>query len=173
MRTSLTENCSFWASITRPGNGFIPNRGQKKVKVGSSLSEELGILFGLPQGSILSPLLLNIYLIDIKARVDHTTVMGYANDTGIFRGETHLSNLVHALQHEAKGISAFMAFNKLITNQSKTELMIFRPHKWTGDPVTIKVGAADITESREMKLLSYTSATTSSGNLISPNWSLP
>ena len=53
------------------------NNGQKKKN--STHSRLLEVIFGVPQGSILGPLLLNIFLIDLFFIIEDTDVASYAD----------------------------------------------------------------------------------------------
>ena len=62
---------------------FLTNRQQKVVLNGAS-SEWSRVYSGVPQGSVLGPLLFNIYVNDIPSVVNSETLM-FADDTKIFR----------------------------------------------------------------------------------------
>ena len=62
---------------------FLINRQQKVVLNGTS-SEWSRVYSGVPQGSVLAPLLCNIYVNDIPSVVNSETLM-FADDTKIFR----------------------------------------------------------------------------------------
>ena len=62
---------------------YLTNRQQKVVLNGAS-SNWSRVYSGVPQGSVLSPLLFNIYVNDIPSVVDSQTLM-FADDTRIFR----------------------------------------------------------------------------------------
>ena len=59
---------------------YFTNRKQK-TKKGSSFSDFLNILFGVPQGSILGPLLFIIYISDLFMKDDTIEFASYADDT--------------------------------------------------------------------------------------------
>ena len=62
---------------------YLTNRKQR-TKVGNHLSSWLNIDTGVPQGSILGPLLFNIYLCDLLYTVPEVNILNYADDTTPF-----------------------------------------------------------------------------------------
>ena len=59
---------------------FLTTRSQK-VKVGDRMSEEVQVISGVPQGSVLGPLLFIIFMIDITDSIKHVNVGSFADDT--------------------------------------------------------------------------------------------
>ena len=55
--------------------------GTQRVRIKTSYSDKSNIEYGVPQGSILGPLLFNIDLIDLFFKCDDTEVASYADDT--------------------------------------------------------------------------------------------
>ena len=58
---------------------YLSNRKQR-TKINSTYSSLLEIIFGVPQGSILGPLLFNIFLIDLFFIIEDTDIASYVDD---------------------------------------------------------------------------------------------
>ena len=87
---------------------YLQNRKQRVV-VGDSMSDELDVLSGVPQGSIIGPLLFVLFINDIHNCVSHgTNIALYADDTKIWRAIRSeldcftLQNDIDALSHWSK-----------------------------------------------------------------------
>ena len=128
------------------------------MRVGKELSGELELLFGSPQGSILSPLLFIIYLVDVEKWVKFVNVTGYADDSGIYRAGKNMDILLEQLVTDATGILKFMASNKLVANPAKTEFIVCQPRgvQRNEQPFKVLVGGSEIVESKDIKLLGLT-----------------
>ena len=57
---------------------------QQRVKVGSSFSEWLEIILGIPQGSILGPILFNVFINDLLLFIKETDICNFADDTTLY-----------------------------------------------------------------------------------------
>ena len=62
---------------------YISQR-QQRVKFGLSLSEWLQIIFGVPQGSILGPILFNDFIIDLLLFIKEANICNFADDTTLY-----------------------------------------------------------------------------------------
>ena len=80
---------------------------------------------GVPQGSILGPLLFIIYINDLKTYLNECQVSLYADDTALFAASSSYMDLMLSLRIDMSIISEWLKLNKLTLNVGKTKLMIF------------------------------------------------
>jgi len=71
---------------------YLSNRRQR-VRIGSNLSTWQDIETGIPQGSILGPLLFNIFMNDLAYVVKQSKLSAYADDTQIFYADKDLAKV--------------------------------------------------------------------------------
>ena len=72
----------------------MSNRKQR-IKINESYSSWEEILFGVPQGSRLGPLLFNIFICDLHIMMDDINIASYADDTTPFMsGDTPLNVII-------------------------------------------------------------------------------
>ena len=108
---------------------FLSGRTQR-VKIGDSLSSSLTILFGVPQGSILGPLLFNLYCSSLPEAFSCAgfNSMGYADDNlgfRVFPAFSKLSTLFTDVPSCLSSISHWTNTHFLKLNKTKTHVMVF------------------------------------------------
>ena len=79
---------------------------------------------GVPQGSILGPLLFNVYINSLSAAVTKSELILYADDAVLIVAASTPQELNDALRHDFALISDWYTDNKLTLNVKKTKLMI-------------------------------------------------
>ena len=95
------------------------------VHINGVSSEHLPISCGVPQGSILGPLLFLIYVNDLATVSKHAITILFADDTNsIYKGQTY-DGLKTTITHDLSRISEWFKANKLALNETKTNFMIF------------------------------------------------
>ena len=107
---------------------YLSNRKQI-TQYGDQLSEACEIEHGVPQGSILGPILFLIYVNDFNKCLNKSDAIMYADDTNIFLRHNHIDNLFTNAQIEMNFISNWLAANKLTLNVGKKKYLLFRPNK--------------------------------------------
>lgn len=103
---------------------YLCNRKQR-VKVNDEISDYLVIKSGVPQGSVLGPLLFVVYVNDIENIKLNGNISLYADDTSIFNKDKNADNLVEKTNQDLKEIVNFFKINRLEINEKKTQLMLF------------------------------------------------
>ena len=103
---------------------FLNNR-VKVTKVGSCYSEILDIIFGVPQGSILGPLLLNINIIDLFL-IEHyrSDFSNYADSTTPYNCGNTFLEVVPDLETTINNLFDWFYFNNFKVNLSKCHLFL-------------------------------------------------
>lgn len=107
---------------------YITNRIQV-VQFQEALSQPLTINLGVPQGSILGPLLFLIYINDLPSCLTNTSCILYADDTTIFTQEKCLTRLINKLNKDLQNIVSWCQSNLLQLNPTKTTFMVFHSHQ--------------------------------------------
>jgi hypothetical protein len=95
------------------------------VEYNNITSDYLSLNCGVPQGSILGPLLFIIYVNDLPSAVNKFKMIIYADDTTLFTSMCSTNaNEVSILNEDLTAVSEWLKLNKLSLNISKTKAMI-------------------------------------------------
>ena len=118
-------NLGFDDSLKNLLRSFVTNRRQSVV-LQDCISDELMLHRSVPQGTVLGPLLFNLYINDMATRVDNEIeLIQYADDTVILTFDTSIDKSKIKLEQNANKLSQFFHEHHLTDNTSETELMIF------------------------------------------------
>ena len=105
---------------------YLSNRTQYTSVLGEK-SEKLDIKYGVPQGSVLGPLLFLLYINDLINSSNLGKFVLYADDTNIFiSGSTKRDTYVKA-NNVLKSVNSYMISNQLHINLSKCKYIYFQP----------------------------------------------
>ena len=107
---------------------YLTDRNQC-VSIGGETSELNSVQYGVPQGSVLGPLLFIVYVNDIQEQVKQCKITLYADDTAIFFASKDVNQVQAALQEDMKNVHLWLNSNKLTLNVKKTKLMLYGSKK--------------------------------------------
>lgn len=118
------------------------------------VSDKMTISCGVPQGSILGPLLFLIYINDMNSALKYSIVHHFADDTNLLYSDKSPKRLKKIMESEFKLLYEWLCANRLSSNVAKTQFIIFRPPRKTlNNRIVLKLNNTIIHESSEIKYL--------------------
>ena len=102
---------------------YLSDRTQT-VCISGKQSTSLPLRHGIPQGSILGPLLFSIYINDLPLHISDTDCDMFADDTTLMKTNSNLTELQSSLNTSLKQLSRWCALNDMIVNPIKSESML-------------------------------------------------
>ena len=128
---------------------YLLNRRQR-VKIGECRSSWLNITKGVPQGSILGPLLFNIFLNDIFYIIDG--IYNYADDNTISRHGESFEIMKSLLENATESALSWFKENEMQANPSKFQAFILGNYS-RENATSFKIDGSNITPSKSVNLL--------------------
>ena len=129
--------------------------GRKQyVSINGKSSELLEINCGVPQGSVLGPLLFLLYINDLPNISKILNFYLFADDTNIYYESDSLLDLEKTINKELNKLYLWLNLNRLSLNIDKTNYIIFHPYnKPLRQRVTITINKKAIKEKEYIKYL--------------------
>ncbi len=142
---------SFWFKH------YLLDRSQA-VKINNTVSTTAPIRFGVPQGSILGPVLFTIFTNDLTETINDCMVVQYADDTQFVHSGTvdELPHLIARAEATLSRAKSYFNNNGLLLNSNKTQCLFVgtRPAiRRIPDNTTINLNSTSITPSKQVKNL--------------------
>ena len=132
---------------------YLRNRTQQ-VKLNGVKSNDKIITCGVPQGSILGPLLFTIYINDMHKALPNSSVFHFADDTNLLFSSTTSKKIHKVINNELKLLFDWLCANRLSLNVAKTEFIIFRPpRKKLEKRIYLTLNGVKLYESPKIKYL--------------------
>ena len=106
-------------------HSYLTSRRQI-TSINDTLSSSLPVTVGVPQGSILGPLLFIIYVNDMPKRfIKHCKIILYADDTLLYYSSTSANDIKKYVNEDLNLISKWLADNLLTLNCTKSKFLLF------------------------------------------------
>ena len=115
-------------------NSFLFNRSICTL-VGNSISTSSIVNCGVPQGSVLGPLLFLVYINDIANGSPGSKIRLFADDANVFIIDRSIFDLFDKANIVLNDLNLWFISNKLSINIEKTNYMIFKPSKFINDTI--------------------------------------
>ena len=106
-------------------NSYLTNR-MHCVQIENSQSSYTILRHGVPQGSVLGPLLFIIYINDLHKSITNSTTIHFADDTSLLCQEKSLKKLNRKVNRDLALLVHWLRANKISLNTSKTDIILFR-----------------------------------------------
>ena len=134
-------------------NSYLTNRKQF-VCINGIDSDLQDVKCGVPQGSILGPLLFLVYINDLHKAIRYCKVLHFADDTNLTLFGKSVSKLNKSVNKDLKNLVMWLNANKISLNIGKTELVIFKSTKKVlKSAIKIKLNGKRIYETPYVKYL--------------------
>ena len=134
---------------------YLKNR-QQYVSYNGSNSDLYQIHYGVPQGSILGPLLFILYINDIVNTSQHLKYVLFADDSNFYISHTDINYLLTLMNQEMDKVRAWIIANKLTLNISKTHYIIFHRRNLPSDLQPLVMGETILERVISTKFLGIT-----------------
>ena len=128
---------------------YLSNR-KHIVRISSSFSEWLELVLGVPQGSVLGPILFNIFINDLLFSVDGSDICNFADDNTLYVCDSSIDNVMRRLNADMSTISEWFKRNYLVVNPEKFQLIF--PGTENSN-LSITVGSCIVPSAKVVKLL--------------------
>ena len=132
---------------------YLSNRKQF-VSINGFESVLLPVTIGVPQGSVLGPLLFLLYINDLNSCVRYSIVHHFADDTNLLTISNSIKKLSRQVNCDLRSLTNWLKANKIALNIKKTEFILFKkPSAVINDFPFVKMDGKKISPSRQIKYL--------------------
>ena len=145
----------FSSSACNLINFFSDQRIQKTV-VNNYESDWIELHQGVPQGTILGPLLFNLYINDLRTNIpENCEIIQYADDTMLFTADSNLDTACSNIEKGIEKTTEYFQSHFFEVNADKTDLLILNKpiHNTLTEKKSIKVSNESIIPSSNIKYL--------------------
>ena len=121
---SKLQGLGFGASSVNWIRSYLTNRTQQ-VKMNGVLSDESVVEAGVPQGSILGPVLFIAFTADFSKSFEECKITAYADDTQLLVVGNSVGDIKEKVEAALSRAQGWFSANSLKINPTKSEIMIF------------------------------------------------
>ena len=145
------DHYGFRGAVNDWFRSYLTGRKQKVVINGFESRCE-SLLHGVPQGSVLGPILFLIYINDLHNCIKYCTTYHFADDTNLLNISKDYTTLRRQVNYDLFSLHKWLTANKISLNEGKTELVYFRKNG-PAPLLKIKLHGKTLTPSKFVKYL--------------------
>ena len=129
---------------------------QQSTRINGTYSLFELIIYGIPQGSILGPIIFNIFINDLFYFIKKANVHNYADDTTLSTFSNSIPNLIRVLEDETNTAISWLTNNNMIAKPEKFHSIIVTKNRADNSNFLVKIGDKVIKTEPNVKLLGVT-----------------
>ena len=132
---------------------YLKGRKQK-VKINSDFSTWKDVINGVPQGSVLGPLLFNIFINDLFLLVLSSDICNFADDNTLSIADISIDEIINRLGNDIDIIQTWFQNNGMLLNETKCQFLIIESSRSKrAESASLKVLNETIYEKNDGKIL--------------------
>ena len=132
------------------------NGRKQRVKINTEYSSWRDILSGVPQGSVLGPLLFNIFINDLLYFIENSDIYNFADDNTLTVADVNLETIINKLQRDIDYLKNWFTDNGMLLNEKKCQFMVAETSNFRINTESIIVDNKSVDEVKSVKLLGVT-----------------
>ena len=129
----LERSCGIQGTALSLMQTYLEGRMQRTKLSGDRVSEWMPIKSGVPQGSVLGPLLFSLYTADIGHYVTAAKLVVFADDITLVVSDKDAAKTKHKMNLALSQVARFARCNRIAPEPSKTQLLVSAGHKQLGE----------------------------------------
>ena len=134
-------------------HNYLSNHKQR-TKINSSYIDWYDIVRGVPQGSILGPLLFNVFINDLFLFIERTSICNFSDDNTIYSCQNDLEPILEDLRYDMVTLLRWFKESSMKVNPKECQFMILG--KTPRLPIMLNRNQVKVEKSKKVFLLGFT-----------------
>ena len=147
------EACDFSLESLNLMNSNLTNRLQR-VKVNGTYSSWQQVKSGVPKGSVLGPLLFNLFINDFIYVIQDSEVCNFANDNTMYAFDDDIETILRLFRGDINNALQWFKYNEMAANPDKFQFISMGLEK--GQKLSLEINGISIRTFEEVKFLGVT-----------------